>query len=97
MSDVPPNVLRRAAGLDERSPTSGEALSGLCCFDGNRLRLKSEVWDEDRIDAWLDEAGWTSDFDYKPGDRVKAGRPRFRRSRRVLAGWLKRIAKEIER
>ena len=59
MSDVPPNVIRRAAGLHEN--------------------------------------GWTPNFDYKPGDRIKAGRPRFRRSRRVLAGWLERVAGEIQR
>ena len=41
--------------------------------------------------------GWTPNFDYQPGDRIKAGRPRFRRSRRVLAGWLERVAGEIQR
>jgi hypothetical protein len=99
MSDVPPNVLRRAAGLDERSPTSGEALSGLCCFDGNRLRLKSDVEAErvairNELRIFADKS-WTPNFDYAPGDRIKAGRPRFRRARRALAGWLERVAGEI--
>jgi hypothetical protein len=40
---------------------------------------------------------WVPNFVYIPGDRIKAGRPRFRRSRRVLTGRLAKVAKEAQR
>jgi hypothetical protein len=80
MSDVPPNVLRREAGLPPYQVTD------------EQYKAAKEGRGAEYIRHLHQQRQW----EYSVGGRVWCGRPRLRRSRRVLAGWLKRIAKEIE-